>query len=237
MGSVPSHSAHVCEILDRLTKKLDFSSATSVKKPKSSMVSKNAYPLARRGEFARELVTQFFVVGLLPVVVPRHRTDLVETGLVVVVEITQIAKDTRPVGVVLYQLDLDGTGLRHADVNVHRRFATAVAADIADPRHDVERPDTEDIDPATCGTQQVVDYEAELEHPVFALGPWLLEQLVRGRLRNWHERGPPGGAGDEVSVDVVDGAAHQSSVTRDRHQFRGVAVPWSNRTGRCSHRE
>ena len=25
MGSVPSHSAHVCEIFDRWTKKLDFS--------------------------------------------------------------------------------------------------------------------------------------------------------------------------------------------------------------------
>src|SRR5829696_10535256 len=34
-----------------------------------------------------------------------------------------------------------------------------------------------------------------------------------------------GGAGHQVTVDVVDGAANQAAVSRHRQQFRGVAVP------------
>ena len=125
-------------------------------------------------------------MSLLAVVITCHGADLMKAGVVGVVEISQITKHARPVGEVLDQLDLHRACLRDTDVDVHCSFGAPIAAAVLHPRHDVERSDSEHLDPAARRSQQIVDDETELEHPVFAFGPGLLEKALRHGLSGWH---------------------------------------------------
>ena len=68
-----------------------------------------------RIHLARELVAQAFVVRLLPVVVARHRADLVEARLALA---EQVAVDARTIAELLDQLDLHRARLRDGDLEV-----------------------------------------------------------------------------------------------------------------------
>ena len=95
----------------------------------------------------------------------------------------------------------------------------------------MERPDAEDARPVRGRADQVVDDEAELEHPVLALGPRLLEQAVRRSASSASHRSAGRTStscmtlATSVPVGVVDRAPDQTAMAGDGQRLLGVEMP------------
>src|SRR5204863_6541671 len=138
---------------------------------------RHAFPVGGR-ELADRWIAELLVVRFCALVVARQGAELVKPRLTRREEITEHA---RAIAVLLDELDLYGSGLRDRDLDVDARLGAAVRARHLERGKHVERPDSEDARPARRGAEQVVHDEPELEQPVLALGPWLVEEAMRDR--------------------------------------------------------